>query len=423
MKKFLLLCTVAICVLNPSLFAQEAYDLVIRSGHVIDPKNSVDAVMDIAVNAGKIVKVAKNIDTKQAKQTVNAQGFYVVPGLIDIHTHNFQGTEPDHYLSNGLDALNPDGFTFRVGVTTVVDAGSSGWRNFPLFRQNVIAHSKTRVLAFLNIVGEGMRGGAYEQDTTDMSSKMAALVAGSNRDVIVGFKVAHYNGHEWTPVDHAVAAGKVVNMPVMIDFGGSMPALSLDELFSKHLRPGDIFTHTYAKLEPAREAIYDMSANRVKPFVYEARKKGIVFDVGYGGISFSFAQGLPAIKAGFFPSTISTDLHTASMNNAMKDMMSVMSKFLALGMPLKEVIAASTWTPAKVINREDLGNLSEGAAADITVFNMRKGKFGFFDYMGQRELGNEKFECELTIRDGKIVYDLNGIAEPVVLDRPRQQVK
>jgi dihydroorotase len=416
MKKLFLFCTAAVCMFSASLQAQH-YSIVIKGGHVIDPKNSIDKVMDVAILDGKVAKIAAKISTADAGQVVDAKGLYVSPGLIDMHSHNFQGTSPDHYLSDGFGALNPDGFTFRVGVTTVVDAGSSGWKSFPKFKQNVIDQSKTRVLAMLNIVGEGMRGGAYEQDTTDMNSKMLAMVASSNRKTIVGIKVAHYEGHEWTAVDHAVAAGNKANIPVMIDFGGATPALSLEELFMTHLRPGDIFTHMYGALAPSREEMIDKATGKVKPYFYTARKKGIIFDVGYGGISFAYSQALPAMKEGFYPNTISTDIHTGSMNNAMKDMMSVMSKFLAMGMPLKDVINASTWAPAQAIHREELGNLSVGAPADVTVFDIRKGKFGFFDYTGHKESGTEKFECEVTIRDGKVVYDLNGNTTPISLGR------
>src|SRR5690606_9618161 len=260
-------------------------------------------------------------------------------GLIDIHGHVFAGTEPDHAYSNGFSALPPDGFTFRVGVTTIVDCGGAGWKSFPTFKQNIIDRSRTRVLAFLNIVGEGMRGGAYEQDTHDMDPKLSAIVARQYPKDIVGFKVAHYNGHEWTPVDRAVEAGNMTGLPVIIDFGGSNPPLSIKELYLDHLRPGDIYTHTFAQLS-SREYIVDLDSEKVKTFVFEAQKRGIIFDVGYGGISFAYSQAIPALKDGFFPNTISTDLHTGSMNGAMKDMLNVMSKFLLMGMDLSEVIKA-----------------------------------------------------------------------------------
>ena len=402
-------------LLTYSLGSAQSYSIVIKGGQVIDAKNNLNGVMDVAVQDGKIAKVAKNIDTTGAGQVVDAKGLYVTPGLIDIHGHVFAGTEPDHYLSNGLLALMPDGFTFRVGVTTIVDAGGAGWRSFPTFKKNVIDNSQTRVLAFLNIVGEGMRGGAYEQDANDMEPKLAAMVARKYSDLIVGFKVAHYEAEEWVAVDRTIEAGKMVNKPVMIDFGGedAHKPLSIEELFTKHLRPGDIYTHTYTELQ-RRDPIVDFNTRQLKPFVKTAQSKGIVFDVGYGGGSFDYRQAIPATKAGFFPNTISTDLHTGSMNAAMKDMLNVMSTFLALGMELPAIIKASTWTPAQVIRREELGNLSVGSGADIAILNLRKGNFGIWDRVGYKVKANQKFECEMTIRDGRIVYDLNGIATPIV---------
>ncbi|MDO1444958.1 amidohydrolase/deacetylase family metallohydrolase [Rhodocytophaga aerolata] len=405
-------------LLLASFAKAQTYSIVIKDGHVIDPKNNINAVMDVAIQDGKIAQVGKNIDTKGAAQVVNAKGMYVTPGLVDIHGHVFFGTEPDHYLSNGLVAVPPDGFTFRVGCTTIVDCGGAGWKSFPTFKKNIIDNSQTRVLSFLNIVGEGMRGGAYEQNLNDMDAKMAAMVARQNKDYVVGFKVAHYQGPEWTPVDRAVEAGNLANMPVIIDFGGNTPPLSIEELFMKRLRPGDIYTHTYTLLEGnVRETVVDEATKKVKPFVMEAQKRGIVFDVGYGGASFNYSQAIPALQAGFYPNTISTDLHTGSMNGSMKDILSIMSKFVAMGMDEASVIKASTWAPAQVIKREELGHLSVGALADVAVLTMREGNFGFYDKTGYKMEGKKKFECEMTIKDGKIVYDLNGIANPIVVPR------
>jgi dihydroorotase len=420
MKKLFLLLLAHILFVN--LFAQ-SYAIVIKDGHVIDAKNNIDGVMDVAINDGKVVMVGKNIDTKQAIQVVNARGMYVIPGIIDIHSHNFYGTEENHYLSNGISALPPDGFTFRAGVTTVVDAGGAGWKSFATFKKNVIDNAQTRVLSMLNIVGEGMRGGPYEQDVRDMDSKMTALVAKANPGVVVGVKLAHFEGNDWTPTDRAVEAGRLADIPVMIDFGGSNPPLSIQELFTKHLRPGDIFTHCFGQLG-SREFIVDTVTKQVKPFVLDARKRGIIFDVGYGGISFSFSQAIPAVKSGFYPSSISTDIHTGSMNGAMKDQLSVMTKFLAMGMDLNNVIRASTWNPAQIIKRTDLGHLTAGAEADVAILSIRSGKFGLFDYKGQKIEGDKKFECEITIKAGKIVYDLNGIATPVFApQKPKQPTK
>ena len=412
--------------LSHPLVAQ-TYSVVIKGGHVIDPKNNINEIMDVAINEGKIVQVAKSIDPKGAVQVVNAKGMYVTPGLIDIHTHVFFGTNLDQTYSNGPNALPPDAFTFRNGVTTIVDAGCSGWRDFETFKKQTIDRSQTRVLALLNIVGSGMRGGTFEQNIADMDARQTADMAKKYPDLVVGVKLAHFNGYDWTPTDRAVEAGKLANVPVMIDFGGSKPTLSIEELFLKHLRPGDIYTHCFGQLQ-TREPIVDVASKRVKPFVWEAQKKGLIFDVGYGGISFAFSQAIPALKSGFFPNTISTDIHTGSMNNAMKDMLNVMSKFIAMGMDLPSVIRASTWNPAKAIRREELGSLSVGSVADVAILNLHDGKFavrdtgvfGFFDYTGQKIEGKQKLEAEMTIRKGRIVYDLNGIANPVVVtQKPR----
>lgn len=385
----------------------QQYSLLIKGGHVIDPRNNIDAVMDIAVAGDTIAAVSTSIDPSQAKQVIQAKGLYVTPGLIDMHTHHFAGTEPERYLSNSYKAIAPDGFTFRCGVTTVVDAGSSGWKTFETFYRQTIQHSLTRVLAFLNIVGEGMRGGVYEQNLEDMNARMTALTIMRHKAYLVGIKVAHYSGPEWTPVDRAVEAGKMAGVPVMIDFGENRPPLSLDSLFMQHLRRGDIFTHTYAKLKSRMSIVSDSGV--LQPFMLAARKKGIIFDVGHGGASFAFSQALPALKAGFFPSTISTDIHGDSMNGGMKDMLNVMSKFLNMGMEMPVLIKASTWEPATAIQHQELGHLSRGAVADIAVLQVLKGQFGFIDASGARLDASRKLECELTVRAGKIVYDLNGL--------------
>jgi dihydroorotase len=412
MKTIFALMLLCLAAFSPAL--AQNYSLVIKNGHLIDPKNNIDGPMDVAVQDGKIALVARNIDAAQGRQVIDAKGLYVVPGLIDMHAHVFHGMDPDRYLSAGLSALPPDGFTFRVGVTTLVDVGGAGWRNFPLFKKTVIDQAQTRVLALLNIVGEGMRGGAWEQNLSDMDPRLAAAVARQHKTHLVGIKLAHFDGHNWTPTDNAVEAGRLAGIPVMIDFGGAEPPLSLRDLLLEHLRPGDIFTHMYGQVR-GRETIVDLETQTVKPFVWEARKRGIIFEVGYGGISFSYSQAIPAMKAGFVPDVISTDLHTGSMNGAMKDQLSVMSKFLQMGMPLGDIIRASTWNPAKTIQREELGHLSTGTEADIAILGLREGDFGFFDYTGYKVRGRQKFECEMTIRAGRIVYDLNGRAEPMVV--------
>jgi dihydroorotase len=386
--------------------------LLLKGGHVIDPKNKIDGQMDVAITNGKISAVAPGISEATAKKVVDVTGLYVTPGIIDMHVHAFHGTDVDAYIANGLTSLPPDAFTFRAGVTTVVDAGSAGWRNFPQFKKQTIDKSQTRVLAFLNIVGTGMVSRFQEQDVNDMNPVMTAnMIKRLYPDILVGIKSAHYWG-DFTQVDHAVEAGKLANVPVMVDFGEHEPPLSIEDLFMKHLRPGDIFTHTYSYGPKVRETVVDENM-KVKPFIFAAQKRGIIFDVGHGGGAFSWRQAVPAIQQGFKANVISTDLHAESMNGGMKDMANVMSKFLNIGMSLQDVILRSTWNPANVIHRPDLGSLSVGSDADVAVFNLLKGDFGFLDIRKTKLKGTQKLQAELTIRDGKIVWDLNGISAPL----------
>ena len=290
----------------------------------------------------------------------------------------------------------------------MVDVGGAGWRNFNQFKEQTIANSKTRVLSFLNIVGHGMKGGAFEQDLSDMYEKLTAIVAQQNKDYVVGIKVAHFSGFDWTPVEKAVAAGTRANIPVMVDFGGSQPELPLNVLLLEKLRPGDIFTHAYAHVNGRTPVVNE--SGKLQPYVLDAQKRGIIFDVGHGGGSFVFEQAIPAIQQGFKPNTISTDLHTGSMNGGMKDILNVMSKLLNMDMSIQELVEAATWKPAKVIQREDLGNLSVGSVADITLLKIESGEFGFIDTQNKKMEGTKKIICELTLREGNVVYDLNGLA-------------
>jgi dihydroorotase len=389
------------------------YDLLLTGGHVIDPKNGISAVRDVAIADGKVAAVAAGLNAAEALKVVDVSGLYVTPGLIDIHVHVYAGTgERASYA--GDNSVYPDGFTLRNGVTTVVDAGCAGWRNFEAFKQHVIDRSKTRVLAFLNIVGNGMRGGKFEQDLADMEAKPTADMALRHKGVIVGVKTAHFSGPEWTPIERAVEAGTIANVPVMVDFGTNRAERPVSELVTKKLRPGDIYTHLYSGLRNEQ-----LESGEVNPALFEGRKRGVIFDVGHGGGSFLWRVAVPAVKAGFLPDSISTDLHIGSMNAGMKDMLNVMDKFLAMGLSIEDVMLRSTWNPAKQVRREDLGHLSPGASADIGVFRLEKGIFGFVDMYGARLTGTQKLDAELTLRDGKVVYDLNGITRPDWTTLPR----
>jgi len=386
--------------------AQQKYDLLLKGGHLIDARNNISAVRDVAIAGGKVAAVAANISPVDALKVVDATGLYVTPGLVDIHVHVYAGTgERGSYA--GDNSLYPDGYTLRAGVTTVVDAGSSGWKNFDDFKNRVIDRSKTRVLAFLNIVGAGMRGDKFEQNLSDMEAKPTADMARRHKGVIVGIKTAHYAGPEWAPVERAVEAGTEANIPVMVDFGANRAERPMAELVTTKLRPGDIYTHAYSGL---RNELDD--SGHVNPGMFEGRKRGVIFDVGHGGGSFVWRVAVPAIKEGFIPDSLSTDLHVGSMNAGMKDMLNVMNKFLALGMSLDDVVRWSTWNPAREIKHEELGHLSAGAPADIVVLRLETGTFGFVDTYGARLRGTQKLTCELTLRDGKVVYDLNGMTRP-----------
>ena len=196
-------------------------------------------------------------------------------------------------------------------------------------------------------------------------------------------------------------------IPVMVDFGNNHPdTRPLAELLTKKLRPGDIYTHMYSGL---RNELVDGKPN---PGMIEGRKRGVIFDVGHGGGSFNWGIAMPMFKAGFIPDSISTDLHVSSMNAGMKDMLNVMSKFLAMGAPLKDVIAQSTWHPAREIKQESLGNFSVGSIADVAVLRLEKGKFGYLDMHGARLSGTQRLVAEMTLKDGKVVYELNGLSRP-----------
>jgi dihydroorotase len=392
----------ALALLAAMAHAQQ-YDLLIRGGHVIDPKNKVDAVADVAIAGGKIALVAPSIPAERAKRIVNASGLLVTPGLIDIHTHLYAGTGIKGAYTGDL-SVYPDSFSFRTGLTTMVDAGTAGWRNFADFRQRVIDRAQTRVLAFVNIFGLGM-GTAPESDPAEMIPERAAEVARKNADVVVGFKTAHYAGKGWPSVDGAVKAGELAHLPVMVDFGFVNEERNIRTLFLEKLRPGDIYTHCYSG---NREEV--LANGTLNPAMEAGRKRGIIFDVGHGGGSFYWNVAVPATRAGFWPDSISTDLHTGSMNAGMKDFTDTMSKILNLGAPLQNVIAMSTWNPAREIHHEELGHLTAGAVADVTLLRLEEGQFGFLDSAGARFDGTRRFQAEVTIKGGEVMWDRNGRA-------------
>ena len=386
--------------------AHAQYDVLLKGGHVIDPHNEINSARDVAVKDGKIARVAVNIPQSEAEKVVDVSGLYVTPGLIDIHVHVYAGTGARRGY-NGDSSVYPDGFTLRSGVTTVVDVGSSGWEQFEDFKDRVIDRSQTRVLVMLNIISAGMTSGDEEHDIQEMDPEATAGIAKKYPGVIVGVKSAHYRHPDWTSVERAVEAGRLADIPVMIDFGRNHPdTRPLADLLTKKLRPGDIYTHCFSG---NRDELISENG-KINPGMFAGRQRGVYFDIGHGGGSFRWNVAVAALQQGFPPDSISTDLHIGSMNRGMQTMIRTVSKIYNLDVPLYDVIKMSTSNPARQIKRTDLGHLSEGAVADVAVFRDDRGVYGFADSRGARYTGNKLLECELTLRAGEVRWDLNGRA-------------
>ena len=380
----------------------QEFDILLKGGRVIDPRNSIDRKSDVAVKDGRIVLVQPGIDSKRAGKVIDVRGLIISPGLIDIHTHVFVGGKAERF-ADGAYSVSADDFCPRYGVTTAVDAGTSGWRNFEWFKFNVIDRSQTRILAFLNIAGGGMSGDPDQQRVEDMDAEATAAMIRKHPGTLVGVKLGHYEGEDRAPLDRTFQAASSSGTPVLVEC--HLPRYPLAEQLER-MRPGDIITHSFEKITE-RAAVID-SAGRLRPEVVTAKERGIRFDLGHGGYGFWFSQALPASRQGLWPHTFGTDMHRFSVNAGMKGMTLVLSKFLNMGMPLPDIIRRATWNAAESLNRSDLGHLAPGAQADITVLSIRKGRFGFTDSGGDRLDGRRRIEAEMTIRDGRILWDLNG---------------
>jgi dihydroorotase len=391
-----------VIVLAAAVAAQPRYDLLLKGGHVIDAKNRIDAVRDVAIAGGRIAAAAEKIDPAEARKVVDVAGLYVTPGLVDMHVHVFKRNNPP--ITRQEEAVQPDAFSFRSGVTTMVDAGSSGWKEFPEFRDRVIKKSRTRVLAFLNIVGAGM-GSGHENEAAEMDPEAAAKAAKENPDIIVGFKSAHYAGPGWPAIENAVKAGNLTGLPVMVDFGQITKDRNIDILFLDKLRPGDIFTHCFSG---HREEVLENGTLNLA--MVAGRKRGIIFDIGFGQASFYWYVAAPAYQAGFYPDSVSTDMHTGSMNGGMKNIDNAMDALMGLGSSVQDVVRMATWASAQEIKRPQLGNLDVGAEADVAVFRLEKGQFGLLDSASAKMPGTQRIVCELTLRRGLVAWDLNGLA-------------
>ncbi|MDE2949162.1 MAG: amidohydrolase/deacetylase family metallohydrolase [Chloroflexota bacterium] len=388
------------------------YDLLLKNGRLIDPKNGIDAARDVAIRGGRIAQVAQDIPGGQAAQSIDIAGLIVSPGLIDMHVHVYHTREPETL------SVIADHHCFRSGVTTVVDTGTAGAKHFLHFKRTVIDRARTRIYAYINIVKSGMTG-PFEQDIGEMDPELAASIVLAYPEHCVGIKTAHYwvsqpfdEAHPpWAAVDRALEASAICGKPLMVDFW-HRPGRTYQELLRK-MQPGDIHTHVYAQQFPILN-----DKNEPADFMFEARERGIIFDLGHGAGSFWFRQAIPAMQGGFGPDSISTDLHIGNVNGVVHDMLTTMSKLLCMGMPLDELIYRSTATPAEEIGHPELGHLGVGAEADIAILKQQEGEFGYVDCGQARMNGSRKLTCEMTLRAGEIVYDLNGRAAPAWEDAP-----
>lgn len=388
------------------------FDLLLKNGHVIDPAQHRDGVWDVGVRQGRIAAVGAGLPEKNAKKVLDVAGEYVVPGLIDMHCHCYPFFPPAH---DSLEPIHPDAHMFQTGVTTAVDAGTCGWRDFPRFKETVIDRARVRVLAFLNIASGGMVHMDTEQQCESFHPRLTAETARQYSDVVVGIKTAHYwtdapfdEAHApWASVDSMVEAGTLCGKPCMADFRPNLPQRTYPELILEHLRPGDIHTHVFAQHFP----ILDENG-RVNAFLFRARERGVVFDLGHGAGSFWFRNAVPALRQGFPPDTLSTDLYLDNVAGPVISLLHVMSKYLCMGMPLQEVIRRATVRPAGVLGHPELGTLAPGSCADIAVLHRVDEPVHFADSGHARMAGSARLECRATIRAGEIVYDPYALSMP-----------
>ena len=399
--------------------ATPQYDTVLKGGHVIDPANRINQPMDVAVSGGKIARVERNIPASAGKATVNVAGYYVTPGLIDLHICCYY-TRLD--LTPSVIA---DHHCLPSGVTTCCDGGTAGANNFEDFKK-IIDRSKMRILSFLNIAATGAEANRGEQDPSQLKVQLAADTAKKYPNLIVGFKTGHYGGTfsdtrpPWASVDAVVEAGRLTELPVLADFTpmpaqGKFPARSYREFLLEKMRPGDIVTHCLAD----RYAFLN-DDGKLNPDVGKAKARGVKFDLGHAAGSFSLRRVVPAVKQGFIPDSISADLFSDTPYTVGINLAYVMSKFLALGVPLEDVIRRTTVNPAQMIHRPELGNLSVGSTADIAVLEMLKGKFGYLGSGGGKIEGNQRLQCVMTMFGGRILYDHPyGLSVPLWQDIPK----
>jgi dihydroorotase len=373
------------------------YDLILRGGRVIDPSQKLDEVIDIGFSAGKVSRIGPGLKSDAAGTAVrDVSGYIVTPGLIDLHTHVYWGG-----TSLGIDA---EEFCRKSGVTTAVDTGSAGPGNFAGFRKHVIERSAVRILAYLHVSFAGIyafsqRVMVGESEEIRLLAPLDAVeVANANRDIIVGIKVrvgAHASGRSGTmPLDIALQVADEVGMPLMAHIDHPPP--SYEEVLDR-LRPGDVLTHAF---RPFPNVPVDPQG-KVKEAVLQARARGVRFDIGHGKGSFAFKTARGMLANGFYPDTISSDVHALCINGPAFDQVTTLSKFLCMGMPLIDVIAATTVNAAVALKRPELGSLKPGSVGDATILSIQRGEFDYVDVVGEHLRGDRKIVSEGVVIAGR----------------------
>jgi dihydroorotase len=385
-----------------------AYDLLLAGGTVIDPASGLHDRRDVGIADGRIVAVAGRLSTSDARDVLDATDRLVVPGLVDLHVHVYPGVAD---LS-----VEADPTCLGRGVTTVVDAGSSGANTFPGFRRHVVEASRGRVLAYLNISATGQidpfLGELHDLRFADPAR--AASVARAHPDVVVGFKVrvsemlAGPNG--LAGLDRALEAGRATGLPVMVHIGGT--SFDIEEALDR-LRPDDVVTHAYTGWNPGGILT---DSGRVVAAAREARARGVRFDVGHGAGSFTWRTAEAALADGFRPDTISSDLHRFNIAAPVRDLATTLSKFLLLGLSIDDVVAMATTAPAVALGPAGTGlaSLAVGAAADVTVLALEEGRFELVDSAGTSRSAQQRLVPVATVLAGESVPVLPLVTTPPV---------